>query len=179
MVSDFSIKMATERRWWAFARAFQLLPLEGRKKVTHSKPLRSTYLRIARVHPYHGGALDELCAPLRIHVFVAYAPDLLALPLAASQQARFEAVMKFFEENRRWPLPPELKPLVAEVEEKWLGKPRPTPQELDPPGPAAEAAEAAEFATTVALAVAVRDPEMWKLLMELASRRRRGGSRDT
>lgn len=116
-------------------------------------------------------------APLRVHAFVAYAPDLLALPLAASQQARFEAVVKCFEEGRRWPLPAELKGLVAGVEEKWLGRPREPAAKLEVPGGevggvGAGKAKEAEFAESVAAAVALRDPEMARVLRQLAERRR-------
>jgi hypothetical protein len=175
------MNLATASRWWAFARAFQLLPLPARKKVTHSRPLRSTYLRIARLHPHHGQTLDDMGAPLRVLSFVAWAPDRLALPRAAGQAARFEAVMGFYEQKRRWPRAGEFKGLVADIEEKWMGKPRPAPEKSEEPetgddGPAPGAgadAPAADLPAALAASVAQQDPELARVLMAVAARRRR------
>lgn len=172
---------AAASTWWAFARTFQLLPLRDRKKVTHSRPLRSTYLRIARLHPHHGQTLDDMGAPLRVLSFVAWAPDRLALPRAAGQAARFEAVMAFYEQNRRWPRAAEFKGMVTDIEEKWMGKPRPAPfagavpdaphenvthtaNGAGPPG--------ADLPASLAATFGAQDPELAQVLLELAIRRR-------
>jgi hypothetical protein len=138
-------------------------------------------LRIARLHPHHGQTLDELGAPLRAFSFVAWAPDRLALPRAAGQAARFEAVMAFYEQNKRWPRAAEFKGLVADIEEKWMGKPRPAPEKSEEPetadeGPAQRAgadAQAADLPAALAASFAQQDPELAGVLMALAARRRR------
>jgi hypothetical protein len=169
---------AAASRWWAFARTFQQLPLRDRKKVTHSRPLRSTYLRIARLHPHHGQTLDELGAPLRAFSFVAWAPDRLVLPRAACQAARFEAVMAFYEQNKRWPRAAEFKGMVSEIEEKWMGKVRPAAEKGEEPEEAAAEGHAAgappaDLPATLAATFAEQDPEMAEVLRELVARRRR------
>src|SRR4051812_49002864 len=95
-------------QWWSHARLVQQLNEDARKKLVHSRNKRYKLARLATVHPVIGRPLDELYAPVRVHLFVAYAPDLLDLPRNVGQHRRYQAVMRFWEERRRWPLAYEL-----------------------------------------------------------------------
>jgi hypothetical protein len=172
--------MADQRCWWEWARAFQRLAPEERKRVSHSKSARCHLARIAALHPTLGRALDEERAPLRVHAFVAYAPDLLDLPRSVGQHRRHAAVMKFWGERGRWPLAHEIHILGVTT-----GTAAPP---AAPPGTAGAEATAAQepppvqgelLVSVLALACEQQqDPELAAYIRAFARPRREGAESD-
>jgi hypothetical protein len=114
------------RRWYAFSQTLNRLDPEGLKKVIHCKGHRTHLARVALLHRGIGEELDKHGAPLRVYLFVAYAPGRPGAPREVAQQTRFRAVLELHGQRGCWPLPPGLSILGIKVDEM-LGHVRPPP----------------------------------------------------
>jgi hypothetical protein len=100
---------------------FVTWPDRARREAVSRRECRAHFARIAGLHPAIGEALDARRAPLRCYRFVAYAPT-RDLPLAASQQSRYEALVTFADTYGRWPLyGEEMRTLAYQAHVRWTG----------------------------------------------------------
>jgi hypothetical protein len=159
-------------QWWSHARLFQRLNDDAKQKVVHSRNKRHKLARLAMVHPAIGRWLDELYAPLRVNVFVAYAPDLADLPRSVGQQLRYQAVRQFWDERRKWPLAHELRVLAVRTRTA-AADPQPQPTAAAPES-AVHAVGSDLLAEGFAVACEGQDPELAAVLRKYARERREG-----
>ena len=88
--------MARNASWYALAQALEGLNPAARKRLVPGAHQRTHLLRIALLHHGIGDEVDNRAAPLRVLMFVAYAPDRLGAPRLLGQQTRFRAVVQIY-----------------------------------------------------------------------------------
>jgi hypothetical protein len=163
--------MARNPSWYALAQALDGLNSDTRKRLVPGAHQRTHLARIALLHHGIGEELDKRAAPLRVLMFVAYAPNRVGAPRLVGQQTRFQAVVQIYDETGRWPLPPALSGLALEVDRQ-LGHVQPRAanpaktKHAEPASPADLNAEARAGAALFA-----QHPEIAAMLGEFAARR--------